>query len=139
MRTVLFICTHNAVRSQMAEGLVNALYPRSLRASSAGTRPGKVHPLAIRALAEESIDISSHSSKGLDEFKGFIFDHVITVCDSASEECPFFPGGREMIHHSFADPSNLIGSEEERLQAFRKTRDDIRLWLEQKFGPPDGD
>lgn len=136
MRTVLFICTHNAVRSQMGEGLVNTLYTGRLKASSAGTSPGTVHPLAVRVMAEIGIDISGQRSKGLEEFEGREFDHVIMVCSDSAETCPFFPGGKEQVHRAFADPSVVNGDEEERLAAFRRTRDEIRAWLRDKFGEP---
>jgi arsenate reductase (thioredoxin) len=129
MRTVLFICTHNSARSQMAEGLVNALYSRVLSAKSAGTKPGQVHPLAIEVMAELDIDISGHRSKGLVEFKGQEFDYVVMVCSNAAETCPFFPGGREQIHHGFDDPSEVVGTEQDRLMAFRKSRNEINKWI----------
>jgi arsenate reductase len=129
MRTVLFICTHNSARSQIAEGLVNALYSRVLRANSAGTKPGQVHPLAIEVMAELDIDISGHRSKGLVEFKDQEFDYVVMVCSNAAETCPFFPGGKEQIHHGFDDPSEAVGTEQDRLMAFRKSRNEINKWI----------
>lgn len=92
MKRVLFICTHNSARSQMAEGLVNALYSKVLSAKSAGTKPGTIHPLAIEVMAELDIDISTQRSKGLIEFKEQEFDYVVMVCSNAAETCPFFPG-----------------------------------------------
>lgn len=129
MKTVLFVCTHNSARSQMAEGLVNALHSKVLLAKSAGTKPSAVHPLAIRAMGELGIDISSQVSKGLDVFEGQEFDYVVMVCSNAAESCPFFPGGKEQIHHAFDDPASVGGSEEEMLQAFRKSRDEIDKWI----------
>jgi arsenate reductase len=129
MESVLFICTHNSARSQMAEGLVNALYSKVLRASSAGTRPGRVHPLAIRVMAELDIDISGQRSKGLAEFEGRSFDHVVMVCSDAAETCPFFPGGKEQIHHAFDDPAAAQGDEERRVAAFRRSRNEINRWI----------
>ena len=129
MRTVLFICTHNSARSQMAEGLVNGLYSGVLSAKSAGTKPGQVHPLAIEVMAELGIDISDHRSKGLIDFKGHEFDYVVMVCSNAAETCPFFPGGKEQIHHSFEDPAGIVGTEEEKLKAFRKSRNEINKWI----------
>jgi arsenate reductase len=128
MKTVLFICAHNSARSQMAEGLVNSLYSRILRAQSAGTKPGKVHPLAIKVMAELDIDISNQRSKGLKEFDGQEFDYVVMVCSDASEICPFFPGGKIQIHRDFADPSRVRGTEE-MIQAFRKSRNEINKWI----------
>jgi arsenate reductase len=129
MKNVLFICTHNSVRSQMAEGLVNALYSKVLTAKSAGTKPGQVHPLAIEVMAELDIDISKQRSKGLAEFKGQEFDYVVMVCSNAAETCPFFPGGKEQIHHGFDDPVEVEGTKEEKLQAFRKSRNEINKWI----------
>jgi arsenate reductase (thioredoxin) len=129
MKTVLFICTHNSARSQIAEGLVNSLYSSVLRAKSAGTKPGVVHPLAIKVMAELDIDISAQRSKGLSEFKEQEFDYVVMVCSNAAETCPFFPGGKEQIHHGFDDPSEVDGTEEERLNAFRKSRNEINKWI----------
>jgi arsenate reductase len=129
MKTVLFICTHNSARSQMAEALVNSLYSAVLTARSAGTKPGMVHPMAIKAMAEMDIDISGNRSKGLKEFDGQAFDFVIMVCSNAAETCPFFPGGKEQIHHGFDDPSEVVGTEEERLLAFRHSRNEINKWI----------
>ena len=113
----------------MAEGLVNSLHSKVLLAKSAGTKPGAVHPLAIRAMGELGIDISSQVSKGLDVFEGQEFDHVVMVCSNAAEICPFFPGSKEQIHHAFDDPTSVGGSEEEMLQAFRKSRDEVDKWI----------
>lgn len=129
MKTVLFICTHNSARSQMAEGLVNSLYSKVLKARSAGTIPQQIHPLAIKVMAEMGIDISGQWSKGLEEFEGQEFDHVVMVCSNAAETCPFFPGGREQIHHGFDDPAEAVGSEEDRLRTFRKSRNEINKWI----------
>jgi len=128
---VLFICWHNSARSQMAEGLLNHLAGEEYRALSAGIEPGEVNPLAIDVMKEVGIDISHHSSKGIDEFLGMEIDYVVTVCDQAKEACPAFPGGKRRIHRGFEDPSAFGGSREERLEAFRRARDDIRKWLEQ--------
>ncbi len=137
MKSVLFICTHNSARSQMAEGLVNALYSKVLTASSAGTKPGAIHPLAVRVMAELDIDISDQYSKGIDVFEGQTFDYVVMVCSNAAETCPFFPGGKEQIHHAFDDPSEAEGSEEERLLAFRKSRNRINKWIVDNLVLPD--
>jgi arsenate reductase (thioredoxin) len=125
-KKVLFLCTHNSCRSQMAEGLVNADLGDSFEAYSAGTVATAVNPLAAKVLAEIGIDISSHRSKTLDEFAGEKFDYVITLCGSAKEQCPVFFGGVERIHIGFDDPSQLPGSDEEKLPAFRRVRDEIR-------------
>ncbi len=125
-KRVLFICTHNSARSQMAEGILNHLFGDKYRAFSAGTKPSGVNPLAIEVMKKIGIDISNHRSKSLKEFEGQEFDYVITVCDSAKEECPYFAGGRKHIHKSFPDHSGYEGTEEEKLEFFRKVRDEIR-------------
>ena len=127
--TILFICTHNSARSQLGEGLVNHYFGDLWQAESAGTEKTFVKAPAIEAMAKAGIDISHHTSKTIDAFKGRQFDVVVTVCDSARETCPFFPG-KKVIHHSFIDPSNLGETDEERLVAFCKTRDEIKTWLD---------
>lgn len=136
-KRVLFVCTHNSARSQMAEGLMNAWFGDRYEAKSAGIEPTGVHPLAIRAMAELGIDISRHRSKSIEEFLGEEFDYVVTVCDHAKEACPFFPGTKEYIHAGFPDPASAEGTEEERLAAFRRVRDKIACWLEETFGGTD--
>jgi len=131
---ILFICTHNSARSQMAEGLMNGLYGDRFQAFSAGTEATAVRPAAIKVMAEIGIDISSHRSKSVDEFMDQQFDHVVIVCDNAARDCPFFPGGRDTIHHAFKDPVACEGTEEEILDCFRLSRDDIRRWIEETFG-----
>jgi arsenate reductase len=130
---ILFICVHNSARSQMAEGLVNALYSDRFQAFSAGTEATRVHPGAIKAMAEIGIDISGHRSKGLDEFEGRRFDYVVMVCDDKQTDCPFFPGGKEFIHHAFDDPAACTGSEADVLACFRKSRDEIGQWIKVTF------
>ncbi len=126
---VLFLCTHNSSRSQMAEGLLHARGGQRFRVFSAGTHPRAVHPLAVKAMAELGIDISEragHRAKGMEEFANEPpMDLVITVCDEAAEECPYFPNARKQRHWSFPDPSAATGSEEERLAVFRRVRDAI--------------
>jgi arsenate reductase len=126
MKRVLFICTKNSARSQMAEGLVNHDLAEQFEAFSAGTEPSDVHPLAIAVMKELDIDISPHRSKGLDEFAGQKFDNVITLCSQADEACPVFFGGTQKIHMGFPDPAIASGPEEERLSALREVRDQIR-------------
>jgi len=128
-KRVLFLCTHNSARSQMAEGLMNHLRGNQYQAFSAGTEPGTVHSLAIQAMAEMGIDISTHRSKHVREFVGREMDLVVTVCDNAREACPFFPGAKENRHESFPDPSAVGGSEETKLAAFRSVRDAILKWV----------
>lgn len=117
---VLFLCTHNSARSQMAEGLLRWRSGENIDVFSAGTEPGVVHPLAIQALRELNIDISQHRSKSLQEFLRQDFDYIITVCDRVREACPVFPGDPQQIHWSFTDPVEVEGSESERLAAFRE-------------------
>jgi len=123
---VLILCTGNCVRSQMAEGLLRHLGGSVYEVDSAGSHPsGYVSPLAIEAMREIGIDISAHRSKSVSEFEGQRFDTVITVCDSAAEECPVFPGTPQRIHWSIWDPGAATGSQEEKLAAFRRIRDDL--------------
>ncbi|ABG05789.1 protein tyrosine phosphatase [Rubrobacter xylanophilus DSM 9941] len=122
---VLFLCTHNSARSQMAEGLLRHLGGDRFEAHSAGTEATGVRPEAVRAMAEIGVDISSQESKTLHRYLGEAFDYVITVCDAANEACPAFPGAGRRLHWSFEDPSAASGPEEERLAAFRRVRDGI--------------
>jgi arsenate reductase len=130
---VLFLCTHNSSRSQMAEGLLRAHGGARYEVMSAGTQPRGVHPLAVRAMTELGIDISEaagHRAKSLQEFAGQSVDLVVTVCDDAAEACPYFPGARRQEHWSFPDPSAATGTEEERLAVFRAVRDAIAARIE---------
>ena len=128
-KRVLILCTHNSARSQMAEGLLRAQGGDDYEVFSAGTEQTRVHPLAIQAMKEIGIDISGQESKTLDRFLLSQFDYVVTVCDQANESCPVFPSATERIHWSFEDPSKAIGSEEQRLQTFRRVRDEIAARL----------
>jgi arsenate reductase len=128
---VLFVCTHNSARSQMAEGLLRRFGGVRFEASSAGTEPGRLHPLAVAAMAEAGIDISGHLSKSVESLRGQAFDCVITVCDQAKESCPVFPGARSQLHWSLPDPGAATGSEQERLDAFRRVRDLLRTRIDQ--------
>ncbi|MHC1680429.1 MAG: arsenate reductase ArsC [Methanomassiliicoccales archaeon] len=130
---VLFICTHNSARSQIAEGITNALFPGRVEAHSAGTKPGMVHPMAIKVMAEIGVDISGNRSKHLDEFKNDKFDLAVTVCDGANEICPFFAGAKDHEHAGFPDPSAVEGTHEERLAAFRMAREDITRFVRTRF------
>ena len=118
---VLFLCTENSARSQMAEALLRHLSKGTVEAYSAGSHPSTVHPDAVRAMAAIGIDISQQSAKHFDEFRGQIFDRVVTVCDRVLEVCPTFPGDPERIHWSFADPARVEGLGEERYRAFEQT------------------
>lgn len=138
---VLFLCTHNSARSQMAEGFLRALAGGRFDVASAGTEATRVHPLAIRAMEEVGIDLTGHTSKTIDAFLGQSWDYVVTVCDSANERCPMFPGGTTRVHWSFDDPSQAIGTDEDKLKEFRRVRDEIltrlRQWLaDQEQSPP---
>ena len=128
---VLILCTANSARSQMAEGLLRNLAGERFDIFSAGAKPSTVNPLAIKAMDERGIDIRSHRSKHLNEFLQQPFDYVITVCDTAAESCPIFPGPAKRIHWSFPDPAALEGSEEERLASFRTVREVIENQLKQ--------
>jgi len=139
MKRVFFICTHNAARSQMAEGYLRARYGDRFEAFSAGTVATEVHPLAVRVMAELGIDISGHRSKDLGVFIGEEMDVVVTVCDAAAATCPMFPGAKRTIHASFPDPSGATGTEEERLAVFRAVRDEIASWIDATFGGVDND
>jgi arsenate reductase len=130
---VLFVCTHNSARSQMAEGFLNALGGDRYEALSAGTEARGIHPLAIQAMGEVGIDVAMHESKTIDGFLGQPFDLVITVCDDAAETCPVFPGAKERRHWSFPDPSTVQGDVEERFAAFAQVRDAIRDRIEREL------
>ncbi len=130
---VLFLCTHNSARSQMAEGFLRAVAPDRVDVASAGTEATSVHPLAIRVMNEVGIDLRGHTSKTLDRVIDQPWDYVITVCNSATERCPVFPGQTTRLHWSFDDPSQATGSADDRLKAFRRVRDEIiaqlQAWL----------
>lgn len=128
-KSVLVLCTGNSARSQMAEGLLKDCCGERFDVFSAGTKPSIVRPEAIKVLEEVGIDISMNRSKSVDEFAGRKIDFVLTVCDNAHENCPYFPAATKLIHHSFDDPAGLNGTEEARLAAFRTVRDQIRVYL----------
>jgi arsenate reductase len=136
LKTILFVCTHNSGRSQMAEAYVNRLFSERLQAYSAGTEPTALSPAVAAAMAEEGIDLSGHRAKDVSEFAGREFDAVVTVCDNAREACPFFPGGGRRMHESFADPSRCAGSPDEVLDCVRRIRDEIRAWVVRMWGDP---
>ncbi len=132
-RRVLFLCTHNSARSQMAEGLLRDLGSDRFAAYSAGTQATHIRPLAIRAMAELNIDISSQESKTLDRYITEPFDAVITVCDQANEACPVFFGAKQRLHWSLPDPSKAQGTEEQQLAVYREVRDAIRQRIEREL------
>ncbi len=132
-KRVLFLCTHNSARSQMAEGLLRHLAGDRFEAHSAGTEATRVRPLAIKAMSELGIDISKQSSKTLDPYVNDRFDHVITVCDDANEACPYFPNAVQRVHWSLPDPSTATGTEAEQLAMYRKVRDELRGRIEREL------
>jgi arsenate reductase len=132
---VLILCTGNSARSQMAEGLLRHDAGNRFEVFSAGTNPGQLRPEAVAVMRELGIDISNYRSKHVDEFQGHQFNCVLTVCDNARDNCPFFPGTTLTVHQSFEDPAALEGTAAERLALFRRVRDEIRKYL-QAFPPP---
>jgi len=124
-KTVLFLCTGNSCRSQMAEGLLRHLAGDRFEAASAGTHPAGLNPGAVAVMQEIGINISSHRSKRVDEYKDAWFDYVITVCDRAKETCPIFPASSVQLYWSFEDPAAAVGTIEERQRVFRRVRDEI--------------
>ena len=126
---VLFVCTHNSARSQLAEALLGRLGGDDFEVHSAGTEATRVNPYAIRVLAEQGIDWTGATSKTIDGFLGQRFDYVITVCDHARETCPVFPGSTSTLHWGLDDPSEVQGTDEERLEAFRRTAAEITARL----------
>ncbi|OPX76722.1 MAG: Protein ArsC [Methanosaeta sp. PtaB.Bin018] len=143
-KKILFLCTHNSARSQMAEGLLRAMYGDRYEAYSAGVEATAVDPRAITVMREIGIDIFGQRSKSAEEFQGTVFDLAVTVCDRARQACPIIstqlelpsrsPRAREVIHKSFEDPAQAEGSQEEQLEAFRQVRDEIKEWILQTFG-----
>lgn len=133
MERVLFLCTHNSARSQMAEGFLRVLGGGRFEAHSAGTEATHVRPLAIRAMAELGIDISRQESKTLERYRKQPFDYVITVCDDANESCPVFPNARTRMHWSLPDPSRAAGTDAEQLAVYRRVRDELLHHVEREL------
>jgi arsenate reductase len=130
---ILFLCTGNSCRSQMAEGWARHLRSGDIEAVSAGTETHGLDPNAVRVMAEAGVDISGASSKNVREFLDASFDYVVTVCDNARETCPFFPGAGKIVHVGFDDPPSLekeVEGEEEKLDIYRRVRDEIRRFIE---------
>ena len=123
---VLFLCTHNSARSQMAEAFLRSIGGPRFEVASAGTEATRVHPLTLHVMREQGLDLSGHTSKTLNQFLGQCWDYVITVCDQAQEACPFFPGAATRANWSFPDPSAATGTDDERLAVFRQVREAIR-------------
>ncbi|MBA4121776.1 MAG: arsenate reductase ArsC [Acidobacteria bacterium] len=132
-KRILILCTGNSARSQMAEGLLKHICQNEFEIFSAGTKPSIVRLEAIKVLAEIGIDISKNRSKSVDEFANQDIDYVLTVCDNAKENCPYFPAQTKLLHHSFADPAEVEGGEDARLSAFRRVRDQIQEYLSGGF------
>jgi arsenate reductase len=122
---VLFLCTRNACRSQMAEALMRERFGPSLEVQSAGVEPSRVHPLALRVLREVGIDASGQRAKHVNELGRIRFDLVVTLCDSARQTCPVFPGGTRVVHRDYPNPEEAGGSEEARIAVFRQVRDQL--------------
>lgn len=127
---ILFLCTGNACRSQMAEGWARRLKSGVIEAHSAGVWPAGVSSRAIRVMSEAGVDISSHRSQHVDEFSEIKFDYVVTLCDNAREQCPLFAGDVKFVHRAFNDPVMMKGTDVEIMAAFRKTRDEIKAFVE---------
>ncbi len=132
-KKILILCTGNSARSQMAEGLLKHICRNKYEIFSAGTKPSIVRPEAIKVLQEIRVDISNNRSKSVDEFVNKEIDYVLTVCDNAKENCPYFPAKTKLIHRSFADPAEVEGNEETRLAAFRRMRNEIEEYLKNDF------
>ena len=127
---ILFLCTGNSCRSQIAEGWARHLKSDVIEAYSAGIRPIGVNSRTIKVMAEAGVDISGHTSRGVDELAGIDFDYVVTVCDNARQQCPVFGGRTKHVHKSFDDPYFATGSEEEVMAVFRRVRDEIKAFVE---------
>jgi len=133
-KKILFLCTHNAARSQMAEGLINAMYDDTYEAFSAGTYPTELHPCAVAVMAEVAIDISAQRAKPFHEYLNASFDYVVTMSADAQENCPIFPGGAEYLHHAFVNPGSIPAPDNDRCASGRHVRDQIEEWLRETFG-----
>ncbi len=132
---VLFVCTHNSSRSQMAEGLLRHLYGNAYEACSAGTTPTGVSPFAVAVMREIGIDISEHTSEHVDAYASLPPDYVVTVCDSAREACPYVPAQLKVIHRRFVDPRGVQGTDDEKRAVYRQVRNEIQTWLQNEFVP----
>ena len=124
-KKILFLCTGNSCRSQMAEGFLNNLGRERFIAFSAGSKPSSINPFAVRVMQEKGIDISNNKSEHLDKYLSDVFDYIITVCDNAKDSCPIFPGNHNKLHWDIEDPAEYAGTEEEILNFFRTIRDKI--------------
>ena len=129
MKKIIFLCTGNSARSQMAEGLMRYFRGGEFEVCSAGVEPKGVNPLAISVMEEIGIDISAQRSKHLDEYSEDRFDYIVTLCNHAETTCPLFPGEGERIHQSFPDPAAAEGSREEKIEMFRRVRDELKEFI----------
>ncbi len=134
-KTVVFVCTHNSARSQMAEGLLRHLYGDQFEVYSAGIAASQVKPMAVEVMEEIGVDMSSHTSKDLSALEAVPKDYVVTVCDAAHEACPYVPARIQLVHKGFPPPSAGMTTEEEKRASFRMVRDAIKTWLENEFVP----
>ncbi len=132
-KKVIFICTHNSARSQVAEGYLRAKYHDRYEVYSAGTESSQVNPYVVIVMKEIGINISHHTSKSLTQFLDMKMDLRVTICDIAKENCPIFPGGGQIVHKGFQDPDLIQGTEKEKLNAFREVRDEIISWIDSEF------
>lgn len=130
MKQILVLCTGNSCRSQMAEGYLRHYADGKAKIYSAGIENHGVNPIAIAVMHEDGIDISHHTSNKIEEYSNLDFDYIITVCDNAKENCPYFPSTAKKFHHNFPDPAKWKGSDEEIIQQFRKVRDLIKIYCE---------
>ncbi len=129
-KRVLFICSHNAARSQMAEGYLRARHGDRFDAFSAGTKASTLSPYAIRVMQEIGVDISGHRSKSLNEFASREMDVAVIVCDAAKSACPFFPWAKVTLHATFRNPKEFSGTDDEIINGFREIRDEITGWID---------
>lgn len=136
--SILFLCTHNSARSQLAEALMRHHFGDHFEARSAGTERTRVKPEVLLVLEEAGVDAAGLQSKAIDDLGDWRADIVVTVCDDAREQCPYFPGRMATIHKAFVDPSRIDSSPEERMEAFRQARNHIEAWLKESFSDPYG-
>jgi arsenate reductase len=139
MNTVLFVCTHNSARSQMAEGLLRARYGDHYEVHSAGIDPGGVNSFAVEVMDEMDIDLSDHTSDHVYAYTDRSLDIVVTVCDDAAESCPYVQAEKQNLHHSFDDPSAVTGTDDEKRAAFRRVRDELAGWIDATFDPTESE
>ncbi|PWI48978.1 low molecular weight phosphatase family protein [Candidatus Heimdallarchaeota archaeon B3_Heim] len=134
-KVVLFVCTHNSARSQLSEAILEQKFGDHFQTFSAGTKPTTINPYVKQVLTEMGINTSNLKAKHVNEFLGQEIDIIVTVCDSAKESCPYFLGAKRYEHKSFKDPSNFTGTNDERLKAVKRLRDEISEWIEEVFTP----